>query len=119
MAAVNVLIVEDEWLIARDYISIINGGGHTTVGPAATVAHALRLLDTERVDVAILDFQLGGETSAPIVARLNASGIPFLVVTGHAAADLPREFASGAVLAKPANPESLMVLVEQLSRHPR
>jgi DNA-binding response OmpR family regulator len=117
MAAVNVMIVEDEWLIARDYISIIHGAGHTTIGPAATVASALRLLDQERVDVVLLDFQLRGETSAPVVARLNASSIPFLVVTGHAAIDLPRDFASGAMLAKPANPETLMGLLEKLSRN--
>src|SRR5215217_5741555 len=115
MAAVSVLIVEDEWLIARDYISVIHGRGHTIVGPASTVASALSLLETERVDVVVLDFQLGGQTSAAIVDKLNADSIPFLVVTGHAASDLPREFASGAMLAKPGSPQHLIALIEQLS----
>ncbi|MDP2782727.1 response regulator [Devosia sp.] len=117
MAAFNVPIVEDEWLIARDYASAIHAGGHVTIGPAQTVARALAMLDTERVDIAILDYQLGAETSASVVARLNKNGIAFLVVTGHAIADLPPEFAAGKMAAKPADPHWLKARIEQLATH--
>jgi CheY-like chemotaxis protein len=115
MAPFHVLIVEDEWLIAKDYVSILRAAGHVAVGPTATAGSALALLDTEQVDVAVLDFHLGDKTSTSVVRRLNQSGIPLIVVTGHSTDDLPPEFGPVAVVAKPANPEQLVALIERLA----
>ena len=112
----RVLIVEDEWLIARDHVSTLTAAGHTVVGPVATVPKAIALLETEQVDLALLDFQLGTETSAPIAQRLAQHGIPFIVVTGHSETDFSPEFATGLILAKPATPEQLRLAVEQLTK---
>lgn len=100
MAPRRVLVVEDEWLIARDHVSILTDAGHIAVGPVATVAKAIALLDAERVDIALLDFQLGSQTSTPIAQHLAQHGIPFIVVTGHSSADLSAEFATGLIVAK-------------------
>jgi DNA-binding response OmpR family regulator len=110
MAPFHVLIVEDEWLIAKDYVSILRAAGHVAVAGSA-----LALLDTEQVDVAVLDFHLGDKTSTSVVRRLNQSGIPLIVVTGHSTDDLPPEFGPVAVVAKPANPEQLVALIERLA----
>jgi DNA-binding response OmpR family regulator len=115
MANHHVLVVEDEWLIARDYLAVLRAAGHVAVGPAATVEKALVLLDNERVDIALLDFQLGASTSAPIAARLSQLGIPFVLVTGHAGRGLPSEYTGGTVLAKPASPPKLIALIEALA----
>lgn len=119
MASYRVLIVEDEWLIARDYVSILGAAGHVPVGPAASVIAAEALLDNEQVDIALLDYKLGAGTSATLVQRLNQAGIPFIVSTGHAKADLPEEFSSGALVAKPADPRNLAATIERLlqARH--
>jgi CheY-like chemotaxis protein len=114
MSKHRVLVVEDEWLIARDYVSILKTNGHVTVGPAATSKSALTLLETERVDVALLDFQLGSGNSVSVVRTLNQSGIPFIVITGHSKSDLPSEFADGYIMAKPANPLHLIATLEQI-----
>lgn len=114
MASRRVLIVEDEWLIARDYAAVLERAGHAVVGPAATAAAAVALLDSESVDVALLDFQLRGETSRDVAQLLNEIGIPFIIATGHAEADLPVEFASGVIAPKPTDPRHLVALVDQL-----
>jgi DNA-binding NtrC family response regulator len=109
----RILIVEDEWLIARDHVSILTAAGHIVVGPAATVAKAMALLNAEQVDIGLLDFQLGTETSALIAQRLVQNDIPFIVVTGHAGSDFSPEFATGLIVAKPATPNQLLSAVEQ------
>jgi CheY-like chemotaxis protein len=109
----RVLIVEDEWLIAMEYVSILRAAGHIVVGPVATVAKAIAMLNAEQVDIGLLDFQLSNETSAPIAKRLAQRDIPFIVVTGHSEADFSPEFATGVVVAKPATPEQLIAAVQQ------
>ncbi|TSD90835.1 response regulator [Mycobacterium sp. KBS0706] len=53
--AKTILIVEDEFLIAMDLEMILRRHGWLILGPAATVAEALRLLQAELPSVAILD----------------------------------------------------------------
>ena len=52
------------------------------VGPATTVSGALRLLNVERVNGAILDVDLRGEDVTPVVDALLDRGIPFIFHTG-------------------------------------
>ena len=115
MASYDVLVVEDEWLIARDYLAVLRSAGHVAVGPAATAEKALAFLDKEHVDIALLDFQLGASTSASIAVRLSQMGIPFILVTGHAGRVLPSEYTGGTVVAKPASPSKLIALIEALA----
>jgi DNA-binding NtrC family response regulator len=111
----RVLIVEDEWLIAMDHVSILRAAGHIVVGPVATVAKAMGLIGAEQIDIALLDFQLGAETSATVAHQLAHHGIPFIVVTGHSDADFSPEFATGQIVAKPATPEQLLSAIEQVT----
>ena len=72
------------------------------VGPAGTVAQALRLANAagERLDAAVLDANLGGEEVAPVAELLRARGVKLIFVTGYAG--LARSWAQGApVLEKP------------------
>jgi len=111
----RVLVVEDEWLIARDYVANLEAAGHVAVGPVATVRGALALLDSELVDLAVLDFRLVDETSSLVAQRLTERAIPFAVVTGHARTDLPPEFNAGEFVAKPADERSLIAALDRLA----
>jgi CheY-like chemotaxis protein len=115
MNSLRILIVEDEWLIAQDHARELKRAGHTIVGPVAEPAAALALIEAEPIDVALLDFQLGSETSGMLATRLRVSGIPYAVVTGHARRDLPEEFASAILIHKPADPGGLIAAVAQLA----
>ena len=67
-----VLVVEDEFLIALDLEQLLRRHGWRVLGPAATVAVALRLLRGAMPDVALLDVNLGGELVTPVAAELRA-----------------------------------------------
>jgi PAS domain S-box-containing protein len=110
----RILVVEDEALIAMDIAATLEQAGCTVVGPAPTLAEAMRLADVERLDAAVLDRNLGGDSSAPVARRLRDRGIPFAVVSGYADAGLPPDLADVPRLAKPFGPEDLTGLVGRL-----
>jgi two-component system, response regulator PdtaR len=78
-----VLVVEDEFLIALDLEQLLRRHGWRVLGPAATVAAALRLLAGETPDVAVLDVDLRGEPVTPVAAELRARGVPFVLASAY------------------------------------
>jgi hypothetical protein len=58
------------------------------LGPASTVATALRLLEEdERPDVALLDVNLGSELVTPVTEALRARGVPFVLGSAYEPVD--------------------------------
>ena len=80
----NILIVEDQAIIALDLESAVEESNGQVIGPASTVREALKLLHTNRVDAAILDANLPDGDVTPVAEELIAAGIPFLINTGVA-----------------------------------
>jgi DNA-binding response OmpR family regulator len=99
--AVRILIVEDDPLIGFDLAVELEDHGFTIVGVAPTVAKALALFQAHGCDVAILDVNLGRETSAPIARALAKARVPFIAVTGYSIDQCPDEFAAVPLLSKP------------------
>ncbi|RYE92579.1 MAG: response regulator, partial [Oxalobacteraceae bacterium] len=82
--SMKVMIVEDETMVSMLVEDMLIDAGHTPVGPAACVADALALIDTETFDAALLDINLGGvETAFPVADRLDELGIPYALVSGY------------------------------------
>lgn len=79
----TVLVVEDQMLIALDLVEMLEDAGMIVFGPAASVQEALELLATAPPDIAILDVNLGDETSGTIARTLSAVGTPYLFSTGY------------------------------------
>ena len=88
----HILLVEDEYLLACAMQVGLEDAGAAVVGPAAYVADALALLESEPVDGAVLDVSLNDETVFPVAEALTVCGIPFMFATGYSAADLPLEW---------------------------
>ena len=107
-----VLVVEDEFLIATDLEHMLGRHGWRVLGPAATAARALRLLDGdgETPDVALLDANLGGGgTAAPVAARLRALGVPFVLASAYDGDRLAALGLAGAPnVGKPADARRLL-----------
>jgi CheY-like chemotaxis protein len=79
-----VLVVEDEFLIALDLELLLRRHGWRVLGPAATVAAALRLLrQGDTPDVALLDVNLRGEPVTPVAEELRARGVPFVLASAY------------------------------------
>jgi CheY-like chemotaxis protein len=66
-----------------DLEGILENAGGEVLEPANSVRSALALLDASHPDIAALDMNLNGVSSAPIAAVLRERKIPFLVVTGY------------------------------------
>src|SRR6195256_5080712 len=82
----DVLIVEDDPIIALDFEDTILGFGVKTVRRAGSVARALEMIAERPPDFALLDVGLVREKSFAIAERLDALGVPFAFVTGYRAA---------------------------------
>jgi DNA-binding response OmpR family regulator len=105
--ASRVLIVEDEFFIALDIGQQLADAGFEVVGPAPSVAKALSLATEPGCDVAILDVNLGSETSEPVAQRLRESDKPFVVLSGYSDTRLPW-FGGAPVLSKPLRMQDLI-----------
>lgn len=113
----RVLLVEDQWLIAMDIAGQLEDGGYEIVGPASTLQNALALIEKERIDVGLLDVDLGGELSYPAAAAMNARGIAFAFLSGNTSAELDPAFRNQRLLSKPVGPQALIdALREMLAR---
>ena len=108
----DVLIVEDDPIIALDFEDTLLGFGVNTVRTAASVAKALTLIEQQPPDFALLDVSLIREKSFAIAERLGALKIPFAFVTGYGTdAKLPAAFAGKPRLPKPYSTDALLALL--------
>ncbi len=113
----RVLVLEDEPLISMSYESMLAKWEVEVVGPFTSCAQALAAIGASDrpVDVAILDVNLGKESSDAVASRLQQIGVPFLFTTGYGGdAGLETRYAGVQVLTKPAMPEDLELALKQL-----
>lgn len=90
--AQHVLIVEDEYFIANDLAIALQALGVEVVGPVADVDAATALIDSVKIDSAVLDVNLQGDVVYGIASKLRARGVPFCFATGYDRSVLPSEF---------------------------
>src|SRR5499433_3323029 len=103
----DVLIVEDDPIIALDFEDTILGFGVSTVRTAGNVAAALGMIAERVPDFALLDVGLAREKSFAVAERLAALNIPFAFVTGYGAERVPAPFVDRPRLPKPCSSDAL------------
>lgn len=114
----NVLLVEDDFLIAYDMKLQLEEAGFAIIGPVSSPQDALTLLEEGGVCAAVLDMDLGGVASFPVGDRLNELGIPFLFVSGNDVGELRGGLVGSAVLTKPVNFVRLIGTLNELLDRP-
>jgi CheY-like chemotaxis protein len=77
------LVVEDNMIIAMEAEELLRDLGYEDCHVCGSVRSALRILADHTVSFALLDINLGNETSEEIAASLRASGIPFVFASGY------------------------------------
>jgi DNA-binding response OmpR family regulator len=97
----RILLVEDEAMIAMLVEDMLDDLGFETVGPALHLESALMLAESERLDAAILDVNMGEGRSYSVAAVLNSRGIPYIFATGYGAEGIEAGHSPAAVLQKP------------------
>jgi len=107
-----VLLVEDSMIVALDGECLLQEMGAAQVVTAATVERALDAIDRCPVSFAVLDFNLGAETSVAVAEALFTRGVPFVFATGYGdALDLPERLRKVGVLKKPYNGNGLAAAI--------
>ena len=96
----RVLVVEDEVVLAMMLEDLFADAGAHVVGPAATVEQAIALIDSQAIDVALLDVFLRDQLSDPVAEALRQRGVPYVLANGYS--NPPgAELADAPILHKP------------------
>jgi two-component system, response regulator PdtaR len=116
-ATYQILIVDDELWAALDMEWVVRKLRHEVVGPAATAEEAIKLAETARPDLVLMDIRLANDSDgvAAAVEIRQRFDIPSLFVSAHGD-PVTRERAIAArpsgFIEKPFTPESLAIAIE-------
>ena len=110
----DVLLVEDNMIIALDCADTLMDLGAAHVTTASSIREALAAIDTRDFEFALLDFNLGDETSSAVGDVLAARGIRFAFATGFDGDIQDRGHSNAPVLGKPFGKQQLIPLLLKL-----
>ncbi|MEP2641518.1 HWE histidine kinase domain-containing protein [Roseobacter sp.] len=111
-----VLILEDNFIIAREMKDQILEFGAPVVEVFSNVADALDFLEEDKVSLGVLDINLGkDQNSVEVAKKLTELGVPFLFVSGYSEhSELPLQFPNTPLLTKPVSNDELQTLLSML-----
>ena len=102
LRGMRLLLVEDHYALATNLADVAVQSGADVIGPVATVADALQLIEAvPELDAAVLDVHLRDETTYPVADALRARRVPFCFSTAQDRAQLPERFRDVPLCRKP------------------
>jgi DNA-binding response OmpR family regulator len=108
LAGCTILVIEDEPLIALDIAATCENAGATTLCPQ-TRAEAERLIKTDGISAAVVDFILWNGNANALCDRLRQRGIPFVMHSAYTQFQDGNDAVNGAaVVPKPARSKDLV-----------
>ena len=111
------LLVEDDLLLAADAEDMLRQAGAGDVKIARSVAEALEMVTSQNFSFALLDVNLGTETSLPIARVLSAANIPMAFVTGYSEVVISVEpLRDVPIISKPYFQDSMRKTLLQLAQ---
>jgi CheY-like chemotaxis protein len=114
--ATDILIIEDEPLIAMDIEQMVESLGHRVVGTARTHAEAIAMFKNSRAKMILADIQLADGSSGidAVNEILSAASVPVIFITAFPERLLTGERPEPAFLVtKPFNPDMVKALISQ------
>ena len=115
-AATDVLIIEDEPIIAMDIEELVASCGHRVVGVAATETDAVAIAERSRPGLILADINLGagGDGTAAVSRIMRNHYAPVIFVTAYPERLLTGEALEPAfVITKPFEPLTLAIATYQ------
>src|SRR5262245_44345287 len=110
----QVLVVEDDALLAVDLREVLEQAGYDVVGPFRDADLAFDALKATSVDCAVLDINLDGKLVYPLADALAAASIPFVWATGYDEEVLPQRYRGHIFLTKPFASEDVVNAIQDL-----
>jgi CheY-like chemotaxis protein len=106
----TVLILEDDPLIALDTAATVEDDGNAKVLMAGTLTEASKV-NLGELDVAILDVNIGAQTSYAFARQLLDAGIPFAFASGSQQSAAPNDLSAAPFLAKPCSRSKILAFI--------
>jgi|GEM_PF-2358084 len=97
----RIIVVQDDLRLGAEIVDHLKGLCMTALGPAPTPFYADLIIGRRKIDAAILDVQLHGETVFDLADRMVALGIPIMFVTDYVRTKLPVRFQDTPFLSLP------------------
>jgi DNA-directed RNA polymerase specialized sigma24 family protein len=114
--ATDILIIEDEPLIAMDIEQMVESLGHRVVGTARTHTEAIAMFKNSRAKMILADIQLADGSSGidAVNEILSTASVPVIFITAFPERLLTGERPEPAFLVtKPFNPDMVKALISQ------
>jgi CheY-like chemotaxis protein len=114
--ATDVLIIEDEPIIAMDLEALVEGQGHHVIGIAATHAEAVAMVRNEQPGLVLADIQLADGSSGlnAVNEILQSIDVPIIFITAY-----PEQLLTGGrpepafLVTKPFRTDALKAIIGQ------
>ncbi len=114
--ATEILIIEDESVIAMDLEGLVEGLGHSVIGIARTRAEAVKIATEKRPGLILADIQLADGSSGldAVNDMLRTFSVPVIFITAY-----PERFLTGErpepafLIAKPFQPVHVSAVISQ------
>ncbi|MBR0655354.1 response regulator [Plastoroseomonas arctica] len=116
VTATDVLVIEDEPIIAMDVQRLVEACGHRVVGVAASEADAVRIAAASPPGLILADINLGrgGDGSVAVSRILQTLKVPVIFVTAYPERLLTSEGIEPAfIISKPFEPLALAIATYQ------
>lgn len=111
-----VLLIESDPVVALDLSDALTQAGYGVVGPVETGTEALHLLHGGQPSLAVVDGGLAEGDCASLTRALRQHSVPFLIHTANCQdPNAAAAFAGVPCLARPALPEDVVALCDELS----
>ena len=110
----NILILEDEFLIADMLGIMLKRNGYNQITHADTLEKATEIIEND-LDVCLVDIRLNGENGIDFAKILHQREIPFVFITANNEMETIRSAAltnPQAYLSKPVNEKDLIATLE-------
>ncbi|MBO9658289.1 MAG: sigma-54-dependent Fis family transcriptional regulator [Chitinophagaceae bacterium] len=116
----NILIVEDEFIVANDLRHILLKEGYRVAGIAASVEQARKMIEAKQPDWVLLDIMLKGDlTGIDLGKELKEQQRPFLYIsanTNQQILEAAKQTEPYGFLVKPFREKDLFVMLD-IARH--
>jgi light-regulated signal transduction histidine kinase (bacteriophytochrome) len=108
LLGLRVLLLEDNLIVALEAEDLLRALGAASTSAVSSIAGAIGLCESNSFDFAVLDINLGFETSLDFAERLRRAKVPFVFASGYGEQSVSDETRiSELIVSKPYDRDSL------------
>jgi len=108
----SVFLVEDETMIRMLVADMLSDLGYIIAAEAGDLDQAIKLAQSTKFDLAILDVNVNGKNISPVAEVVALRNLPLVFATGYGAEGLPEKYRDYPALQKPFKIETLQEAIE-------